>query len=68
LKSNSDDATFNEAKKVNPQAFLSKPFRGRDLKHTIDLAIRNASQSEKISMLNQKKIILSYLMTGFLSK
>lgn len=42
LTSNSDDSTFAKAKEVNPQAFLSKPFRGRDLMHAIELAIRQA--------------------------
>lgn len=45
LTSNSDDATFNDAKLVNPHAFLSKPFRGRDLKHAIELAISKAAAS-----------------------
>jgi DNA-binding LytR/AlgR family response regulator len=39
LTSNSDDATFTRAKSVKPNAFLSKPFRGRDLKHAIELAL-----------------------------
>lgn len=43
LTSNSDDATFSAAKQVKPQAFLSKPFRGRDLKHAIELAIERAA-------------------------
>jgi DNA-binding LytR/AlgR family response regulator len=43
LTSNSDEATFRQASEVNPQAFLSKPFRGRDLKHAIELAIRQAA-------------------------
>lgn len=48
LTSNSDDATFRKAREVNPSAFLSKPFRGRDLIHAIELAIRQtARQSEK---------------------
>jgi DNA-binding LytR/AlgR family response regulator len=45
LTSNSDDATFARAKSVKPSAFLSKPFRGRDLKHAIELAFGQASQS-----------------------
>ncbi len=40
LTSNSDDATFRTASQVNPQAFLSKPFRGRDLIHAIEIAVR----------------------------
>jgi len=47
LTSNSDDSTFSKAKSVNPQAFLSKPFRGRDLIHTIELAIRQSVKVEK---------------------
>ncbi len=39
LTSNSDAVTFSAAKKVKPYAFLSKPFRGRDLKHAIEIAI-----------------------------
>ena len=39
LTGNSDDYTFAEAKQTQPAAFLSKPFRGRDLKHAIELAI-----------------------------
>ena len=43
ITSNSDDATFRQASEVNPSAFLSKPFRGRDLKHAIELAIRQSA-------------------------
>lgn len=44
LTSNSDDATFARAKTTMPAAFLSKPFRGKDLKHAIELAIGQASK------------------------
>jgi len=47
LTSNSDDATFNAAKAVKPQAFLSKPFRGRDLKHAIEIAISQAAAQKQ---------------------
>lgn len=47
LTSNSDDATFREASQANPHAFLSKPFRGRDLRHAIELAIRQAARKEQ---------------------
>lgn len=47
LTSNSDDATFRAAKQVKPQAFLSKPFRGRDLKHAIELAIEKAAAKKQ---------------------
>ncbi len=47
LTSNSDDATFSEAKSTKPMAFLSKPFRGRDLKHAIELAISQSVVKKK---------------------
>lgn len=46
LTSNSDDATFRKARQVNPSAFISKPFRGRDLNHAIELAIGRASTDQ----------------------
>lgn len=39
LTSNSDEATFARAKSTHPAAFLSKPFRGKDLRHAIELAL-----------------------------
>lgn len=44
LTGNSDSATFAQAKSVQPQAFLSKPFRGKDLKHAIELAVSQSAQ------------------------
>jgi len=46
LTSNSDSATFAQAKSVRPQAFLSKPFRGKDLKHAIELAVSQSAKEE----------------------
>ena len=45
LTSNSDEATFARAKATLPAAFLGKPFRGKDLKHAIELAISRASET-----------------------
>ncbi len=45
LTSNSDDATFRTARQLSPQAFLSKPFRGRDLIHAIEIAIRQFTKT-----------------------
>jgi DNA-binding LytR/AlgR family response regulator len=42
LTSNTDETTFRRARQARPQAFLSKPFRGRDLAHAIELAIGEA--------------------------
>lgn len=45
LTSNTDESTFARAKSTAPAAFLTKPFRGKDLKHAIELAItRSASK------------------------
>ncbi|CAH0999246.1 Transcriptional regulatory protein YpdB [Neolewinella maritima] len=43
LTSNSNDATFRRARLAEPSAFLSKPFRGRDLTFAIELALRSAA-------------------------
>lgn len=43
LTSNSDEATFSRARQARPRAFISKPFRGRDLVHSIELAIGGSS-------------------------
>ncbi|MEL7161973.1 MAG: response regulator transcription factor [Bacteroidota bacterium] len=45
LTSNSDDANFKRAKAAAPRAFLSKPFRGRDLRHAIELALADVRPS-----------------------
>lgn len=45
LTSNSDETTFRRARQARPQAFISKPYRGRDLAHAIELAIGRASSS-----------------------
>lgn len=44
LTSNTDDATFARAKNTLPAAFLTKPFRGKDLMHAIELAISTAAK------------------------
>ena len=46
LTSNSDDATFRRARQAQPRAFISKPFRGRDLDHAIELAIGRANKDQ----------------------
>ncbi|MBK8554923.1 MAG: response regulator [Lewinellaceae bacterium] len=46
LSSNTEDATFQRAKSTLPAAFLTKPFRGKDLQHAIELAISRASQDQ----------------------
>ncbi len=40
LTSNSDDATFQQAIKAKPYAFISKPFQKSDLERTLKLALQ----------------------------
>ncbi|AXE21876.1 DNA-binding response regulator (plasmid) [Runella rosea] len=47
LTGNSDEITFSKAKTTGPAAFLSKPYRGRDLKHAIELAIIQSAEKTK---------------------
>lgn len=46
LTSNTDEATFARAKGTLPAAFLTKPFRGKDLMHAIELAISAAARQK----------------------
>lgn len=43
LTSNTDESTFSKAKNTFPAAFLAKPYRGRDLKYAIELALKQFS-------------------------
>lgn len=58
LTSNSDDATFSQAKATKPQAFLSKPFRGKDLKHAIELAIGQAAKEHTVVATEENTFLL----------
>ena len=44
LTANSDDATFESAKEAKPYAFLSKPFKKRDLQRALELTISLMAQ------------------------
>lgn len=61
LTSNSDDATFARAKAIMPAAFLSKPFRGKDLKHAIELAISRASKTPPLAPSSPEPTEQTYL-------
>jgi DNA-binding LytR/AlgR family response regulator len=56
LTSNSDEATFAKAKQIRPAAFLSKPFRGRDLKHAIELAIVQSERNETATVVSNNTL------------
>jgi DNA-binding LytR/AlgR family response regulator len=52
LTANTDEDHFNRAKKTNPYAFISKPFKKLDLQRAIELTV-NQVQKEKSA--NQKE-------------
>jgi len=46
LTSNVDNANFERAKKTNPYAFISKPFKKLDLQHAIELTANRIIEAE----------------------
>jgi DNA-binding LytR/AlgR family response regulator len=56
LTANTDDAYFNRAKETIPHAFISKPFKKRDLQRALELTIsRMESESPYASPVLHKK-------------
>ncbi len=56
LTANTDDAYFNRAKETKPHAFISKPFKKRDLQRALELTInRMESESAFGSPVLQKR-------------
>lgn len=47
LTANSDEAHFNRAKETNPYAFISKPFKKRDLQRALELTINRLKAESK---------------------
>lgn len=54
LTSNTDDRTFRRARLTQPYAFLSKPFRTKDIEHSISLALEEVEL--EISTLDEENI------------
>lgn len=48
LTSNTDESHFIRAQLTHPSAYLSKPYRGKDLKHAIELALIRISRFRSI--------------------
>ena len=61
LTSNSDDATFARARTTLPAAFLTKPFRGKDLRNTIELAISRGAHTAPKPEATDVEINTGYL-------
>ncbi|MFY0673355.1 MAG: response regulator [Bacteroidia bacterium] len=57
LTSNSDKLTLEQAKKVEPLAFLVKPFNKKELYTSIELALYNYSKRRE-NLLNQENLII----------
>lgn len=56
LTSNADDATFERAKATKPHAFISKPFKNREVKRAIELAVtQNVQQLNTPQAVNIKE-------------
>ena len=47
LTANADDTHFNRAKKTNPYAFISKPFKKLDLQRAIELTVKRIETEGK---------------------
>ncbi len=62
LTANSDEATFNRAKKALPAAFLTKPYKKIDLQRTLELVASRLSaktQKEEVIKNSESSYILS---------
>ncbi len=64
LTAYTDDAHFNRAKKTNPSAFISKPFKKLDLQHAIELTI-NRIKSQDYSK-NENECNSPYILSDSL--
>jgi len=62
LTANADEEHFNRAKKTNPQAFISKPFKKLDLQRAIELTVNRLQANQGILEVeedNSESFILS---------
>jgi len=57
LTANTDHTTFNRAKLTFPHGFLSKPFRIRDVLHSIELALETSIEEKEIDSDSSEKYL-----------
>ncbi len=58
LTANADDAYFMRAKKTNPYAFISKPFKKLDLQHAIELTINRIEKNKSdVNVLEKSNVL-----------
>ncbi len=55
LTANADETNFNRAKKTNPYAFISKPFKKLDLQRAIELTVSRVMAEGRHKKLNSKQ-------------
>ena len=59
LTANVDDAHFNKAKETNPYAFISKPFKKRDLQRAIELTVNKIQTTSNLQKSNNVPYVLN---------
>jgi DNA-binding LytR/AlgR family response regulator len=57
LTANSDKNTIERAKKINPEAFLIKPFTTENLFAAVEIALSNYNKSERLKDIKTSSII-----------
>ncbi|RYD57595.1 MAG: response regulator transcription factor [Sphingobacteriales bacterium] len=68
LTANSDRATVERAKQVNPNAFLVKPFHESELYSAIEVAIHNFSQQQAVAAAQSSAANKSYKEFTFIKE
>jgi DNA-binding LytR/AlgR family response regulator len=68
ITGNSDPETFNEAKLINPNAYLNKPYRFQDVIANINMAIHNFYFSEKKHAVKQLNKVIFFPVNGHFEK
>lgn len=56
------DTNYNRAKLTNPYAFLSKPFKDRDLQRSIELTVSQLRNNSAASPVDLKSISSTYIL------
>ncbi len=58
LTANADDDHFNRAKSTRPSAFISKPYKKRDLQRALELTIENMAHTDEPPFEAGKELVL----------
>tara|TARA_R110002049_G_scaffold2179_1_gene15708 strand:+ start:1686 stop:2429 length:744 start_codon:yes stop_codon:yes gene_type:complete len=63
VTANADDTNFNEAKKTNPYAFISKPFKKLDLQRAIELTINRVKSEKDVDLEFTENKLLPFILS-----